>query len=228
MPPGGLIVATSSEANDRVSFGEVIDELARPINADDEDILALAADSFRAAIRTMDRKGLWPWEIQDENITITANEKFVAVSGRIKQPLSLFYTSGAGGRERIRIAYKSYDRFLSENFLDIAGLADTYTIPNLFETGQIRLHPVPTANDTARFSYYRSTPTPRVRDESLEIPAYAMEVYMAYAWFEFVKRTPAAQQRFPLAVAKGDAQLAFREISAHVASSGDRVREVGL
>lgn len=222
--PTSLVVSTSSEAVGRRRFGEIIDELARPINPDDETIRALAGDAFRAAVRTMDRKGLWPWEMQDEDITITGGQRFVTASGVIKKPLAMFYTNGAGGTERQRIDYLPYDEFLEAYNLDVSGQAFLYTIPNLFETGQIRLYPAPTSGDAARFSYYRSTPPPRQEDETVEIPDYATEVYMAYAWFELMKRVPAAQQRFPLGAALASAQLAFREISAHIASPGDRTR----
>jgi hypothetical protein len=48
---------------------------------------------------------------------------------------------------------------------------------------------------------------------------------MAFAWYEFSKRLPAAQTRFPLNVAKADAMLAFRELASHINQMGDRIGE---
>ena len=60
----------------------------------------------------------------------------------------------------------------------------------------------------------------------MEIPETAIEVYKAFAWYEMLKRIPSAQAAFPIAVALNEARLAFREISAHVATPGDRTREI--
>ena len=150
---GGIVFPTSSEASGRRSFLDIIDELARPVDASDSTVRALAADAFRAAVRTMNRKGLWPWEILEEDIAITANQRFSAATGAVKKPLSMHYLDEAGGTEDQPIHYVSYDRFLEEFTLDVSGEATAYTIPNLFETGQIRWFPVPSAADNVRFAY---------------------------------------------------------------------------
>lgn len=222
----GIVVATGTEAEGRRTLLDVINELARPVDASDSTILGLAADAFRAAVRTMNRKGLWPWEIQDEDITIATNERFYTVNGAIKKPLALHYLDEAGGTRDQQIWYMSYDRFVETYNLDFAGEAHTYTIPNLFETGQLRLFPVPSSDDNARFTYYRVTPPPKLEQEAVEIPDHAIEPYMALAWAEFLKRLPSQQRPFPISVAVSEARTAFRELSAHVASPGDRTRQV--
>jgi len=223
---GGIVVPTGTESAGRRSFLDVIEELALPVDASDSTVRALASDAFRAAVRRMNRKGNWPWEIQDEDITITANEKFTTVTSAIKKPLAMHLLNASGGVRDQRINYMAYDRFIEKFNVDISSDPHTYTIPNLFETGQIRWFPTPTANDFARFTYYRVTAAPRDENEAVEIPDYALEAYMAIAWYEFVKRLPSQQRPFPITVAKADANEAFREISAHVNAPGDRSRQV--
>jgi len=69
---GGIVVPTGAEASGRRTLLDVVDELARPVDASDTTIRALAADAFRAAVRTMNRKGCWPWEYQEEDVAITS------------------------------------------------------------------------------------------------------------------------------------------------------------
>jgi hypothetical protein len=221
----GIVVATGTEATGRRTLLEVIDELSRPVDASDTTVRALAGDAFRSAVRTMNRKGLWPWEIQHEDIVQTANSKFTTVTGAIKKPLAMHYTDGAGGNQDQRVLYMPYAQFVEQYNLDVSGQAHTYTIPNLFETGQVQWFPVPSSADNVRFTYYRATPAPRNETEAIEVPDYAIEVYMAYAWVEFLKRLPSQQRVFDIQIAITEARMAFREMSAHVASPGDRIRE---
>jgi len=221
-----IVVATGSAATGRRSLLEIVDELSRPVDASDSTVRALAADAFRAAVRIMNRKGLWPWEIQEEDIAITANQRLSTATGAIKKPLSMHYLDEAGGVEDQPIAYSPYDEFLERYTLDISGEASVYTTPNLFETGQIRWFPVPSANDNVRFAYYRVTPIPRYEQDPVEIPDYATEVYMALAWSELLKRLPAHQAAFPIPIAIAESRAAFREMSARVAGAGDRRRVV--
>ena len=86
---------------------------------------------------------------------------------------------------------------------------------------------MPSANDNTRFTYYRVTPAPRNDQEAIEIPDYAIEVYMTLAWCEFLKRLPSEQRPFPITVAISERNTAFREISSHVNAPGDRTREMG-
>lgn len=226
---GGIVVPTGGAASDgRRTLLDIIDELARPINASDTTVRALAADAFRAAVRTMNRKGCWPWEVQDEDIAITANNSFSTATSAVKKPLAMHLLSAAGGVRDQRLFYISYDRFMELYNHNFTSQPTDYTLPNLFETGQIQWSWIPSANDNARFTFYRVTPAPRIESEAVEIPDYVIEVYMVCAWYEFLKRLPSAQQPFPIAVALAEWRTAFREISAHVASPGDRWRLIDV
>lgn len=223
---GGIVVPTGIEAAGRRTLLDIMGELARPVDAADPTILALAGDAFRAAVRWMNRKGNWPWEHQDEDIAITANNKFSTVTGAIKKPLAMHYLDEAGGVRDAPISYQPYSTFIEKYTLDVSSQAYVYTFANLFETGQIRWYPTPSADDNARFTYYRATPVPRAEQEAVEIPDYVTEAYMARAWYEFLKRLPSQQRPFPITVAQSDAKAAFSEISAHVNSPGDRSRHM--
>lgn len=221
-----VIAPTSSKGTGRRTFLDIVDELSRPLDADDDTVRAVAADAFRSAVRKMNTKGLWPWEIQEEDLTITVNERFSSTQSAIKKPLAMHYLNAVGGTEDQPISYVSYDRFLEQYTLDVTGEASCYTIPNLFETGQIRWFPVPSGNDNARFAFYRVTPIPMIMDEPVEIPDYAIETYMAAAWVELVKRLPLAQQFMPMTTAFAEWRIAFRELSSHVNAPSDRSRIV--
>jgi len=218
---GGIVVSTGIEAGGRRSFLEVIDELARPIDASDTTVRALAADAFRAAVRTMNRKGLWSWEIQTENITQTANSPYTTITGAIKKPLAMYYLD-SNSLPWERIGYTEYDTLVNTCDLSLPGRPWCYSVPNMFETGQIRWHPIPDRAEACQLTYYRVTPAPRDEAEPVEVPDFAIEAYMAFAWYEMAKRTPAMQKWLPLNIAKADAMLAFRELSAHVNVPGDR------
>ena len=67
---GGIVVPTGgAPATGRRTLLDIMTEIARPVDASDSTVLALAADAFRAAVRRMNRKGSWPWEYQTEDIT---------------------------------------------------------------------------------------------------------------------------------------------------------------
>lgn len=218
----GIVVPTSSESTGRRTLLDIVDELARPIDAADTTIRALAADAFREAVRTMNRKGLWPWEIMDEDVAITANLATSTVASAVKRPLAMHYLSAAGGVRDQRIFYEPYNVFIERSNQDISGEPSIYSLPNLFETGQIKWFPTPSSNDNARFTFYRVTPIPKAESEVVEVPEYALGVYVAFAWFEFLKRLPGEQRPFPIGVAAASATAAFRELSAHVAMQSDR------
>ena len=224
---GGIVVPTGGQATGRRTLLDIIDELARPVNAADTTIRALAGDAFRAAVRVMNRKGLWPWELQDEEVAITVNQKFSTLTGVVKKPLAMHELTASGGTRKRKIGYISYDRYLEKFNMDFSGQVHSYTIPNLFETGQVRWIPTPSSTLTAMFTYYRVTPPPRNESESVEIPDWAIEAYMSRAWYEFLKRRPSEQRTFPISTAFAEWRLAFREISAHVVMPGDRSRQVG-
>jgi len=222
---GGIVVATGTQSAGRRTLLDIVDELARPVNVADTTIRALAGDAFRASVRWMNTKGNWPWEVQDEDVAITTNERFSTVSSAIKKPLAMHYLNAAGGTRDRKIWYMEYDHFIEKYNLDISTDPHTYTIPNLFETGQIRWFPIPSSNNNARFTFYRVTPAPRNEQEAVEIPDHALEAYMNRAWYEFMKRLPSAQRPIAVSVALLDARQAFREISAHVNRPGDRSRQ---
>ncbi len=223
----GIVVSTGgAPATGRRSFLDVINEIARPVDASDETVKALAADAFRAAVNWMNIKGNWPWEVQDEDVSMTANQPFSTVTSAIKKPLAMHYLTASGGLRDQRIGYVHYDRFIEGYNLSIPSTSVAYTIPNLFETGQIRWGPIPAFNDNLRFTFYRVTPAPRNEQETIEIPNHIIDNYMPRAWYEFLKRLPAEQRPFSIATAQVDARLAFRELSAHVNTPGDRSREV--
>lgn len=223
---GGIVVPTSSEADGRRTLLDIINELALPVDSDDDTVKALAADAFRAAVRTMNRKGSWPWELQDEDLAISDGNAYSTTVALVKQPLAMHRLSQAGatGVPQERMAYEPYFRFIEKYNQNISGQVRVYTIPNLFETGQVRWFPIPAGNDSARFTFYRITAAPRTETEAVEIPDYAIEVYLAYAWYEFLKRLPSQQRPYDIAIAGADAKQAFREMSAHVNAAGDRSR----
>jgi hypothetical protein len=221
---GGIVAPTGGQATGRRTFLEIIDELARPIDASDSTTRALAADAFRSAVRMMNTKGDWPWERAEEDIAITANNSFSTVTSSIKKPLAMHYLNSVGGVRNRKLWFTPYDKFLEKYSVNVTGRPHIYTIPNLFETGQIRWWPIPNADDNARLTYYRVTPPPRVESEAVEIPDDAIETYMAFAWTEFLKRLPSESRPFPMSVALAQQRLAFRELSAQVNKPGDRSR----
>jgi len=223
----GIVVATGTQATGRRTLLDVTSEMARTIDGSDETVLATAGDAFRAAVRTMNRKGLWPWEILDEDLEMTPNVAFTTISSAVKKPLAMHYTDSSGGPLNRQIGYVAYERFVEAYSLLLTEQPSVYTLPNLFETGQIRWAGIPPAAYTARFNYYRVTPAPMVPDEVIEIPDYAIEAYMAYAWLEFCKRLSSRRRPMPIEVALSQAKDAFREISAHVNAPGDRSRSMG-
>jgi len=224
---GGIVVPTGGAAADgRRTLLDVMGELARPVDASDDTILAMAGDAFRSAVQWMNRKGMWPWEILDEDISQTANVNFSTATGVIKKPLAMHYLDEAGGTRNQRIEYQPYDIFAEKYTLKLSSEPYIYTIPNLFETAQIRWFPTPSAAENLRFTYYRATPAPKAEQEAIEIPEYVIDVYMTRAWYEFLKRLPERQRPSDIGHAKDDARRAFREISAHVAAPGDRSRHM--
>lgn len=224
----GIVVPTGTQATGRRTLLDIVDELSRPVDASDTTVRAIAGDAFRAAVRKLNRKGLWPWEIQDEDISITQDQPFITIVTAIKKPIALHYLNAVGGTRDQPLNYISYDRFLEKYTLDITGQSYLYTIPNLFETGQIRLFPIPSADDNARFSFYRVTPAPKTEQETIEVPDYVLETYVSFAWVEFLKRLPSAQRPFPISVALSEQQNSFRELCSHVNTPGDRSRRVSL
>src|SRR5882762_1147305 len=98
---GGIVVATGAEASGRRTLLDIIDDLSRPVDVSDTTIRALSGDAFRSAVRTMKRKGSWPWEIRDEPMTQTINSPFTTVTGAIKKPLAMYYLNNGQPWDRI-------------------------------------------------------------------------------------------------------------------------------
>lgn len=221
----GVILPTGSHATGRRTLSDVVDELVFPID-DDDKIKAFAADAFRSAVRRMNFKGCWPWELQTEDLTITNGVRTVSILGAMKKPLSMHLLTASGGTENKKLGFIAYDVYAEKYSLDYSYEPTAYTIQNFFETGQVIFWPKPDATYYARLNYYRVTPSPKLDNDTIEIPDYAIEAYMAFAWYEFLKRLPSAQRPFDIAVALGASRDAFREISAHVVRTGDRARQV--
>jgi hypothetical protein len=221
----GIVVPTGGgKSVGRRTLLDIVDELARPVDAADTTVRNLAADAFRSAVRRMNTKGNWPWELLDEDLTITAGQVYSSTVSPIKKPLAMHYLSASGGTRDEGIIYEPYEEFIERWNLNYTAAPHVYTIPNLYETGQIRWFPTPGSNDDVRFTYYRVTPAPRNETEVVEIPDYATDAYVQMAWYEFVKRLPSEQRPFPITIALGMSNAAFREISAHVQDVGDRSR----
>jgi hypothetical protein len=168
---GGIVVPTGgAPASGRRTLLEIQTEIARPVDASDPTVLALAADAFRAAVRRMNRKGSWPWEYQEEDITATLNQRYSSVTGIIKKPMAMHYLTASGGVEDRHIHYQAYDVFSERFTMDVTGQPYVYTIPNLFETSQVRWWPTPSANYDLRLAYWRVTPVPTRETDTVEIP----------------------------------------------------------
>lgn len=224
---GGIVVPTGgAPASGRRTFLDIMTTLARPVDASDPTVLALAADAFRAAVRRMNRKGSWPWEYQEEDISVTQNQRHSTVSGVIKKPMAMHYLTASGGVENRHLHYQAYDVFSERFTMDVTGQPYVYTIPNLFETGQIRWWPTPSANYDMRFAYWRVTPAPKREQDPVEIPEYLTDVYEVIAWHEFMTRLPSEQRPMSINQASVKADQAFRELSAHVNDPGDRSRHM--
>lgn len=227
---GGVVVATGGNASNRRTLREVVDELARPINASDETVRALAGDSFRAAVRRLNQKGAWPWEVQEQEITWTSGTHTYTVSGNVKLPLAMHIMTATAGVREEHILYVPYERFVEMCNMNIPSMSRPthYTISNFFENGNVRFWPTPSSSRVCKFTYYRNTPAPRNEDAALEIPESVTENYMAFAWEEFIKRLPSEQRPMPLRAAMEARRDAFREMSSFAARSGDRYREVNI
>jgi len=221
---GPIVSATSGAAADRRTFGELVDELARPYDADDTTIRALAADAIRAAIRKFNAMGCWDWEIQSVEITTSANVSSYALPQAYKRPLSCHLLAASGGLRKDRISYILYNVFVEYSSLNTTGTASAYTLKNQFETGQITFYPQPTSTAYYQLDYYRETPRPRNDSEAIEIPEYALEAYMAEAWYEFAKRMPAERRGADLSLLRADASMARARITSFVSTDFDMVR----
>ena len=215
---GPGIFPTTTTAIDRRTFGDCKAELARPMNPDDENTLAIAGDSINSAIRAFNRF-LWPWEILTQDISFTSGVETYRLDVPFKKPLSFYYTDSNGRRIR-RIHWQPYDSFVLEYGLKSDGSPAIYTMRNEFETGLLTVAPRPISSDTAQLDYYRSTPTLQRDETPIEMPEYALEAVMQWAWFEMYKRMPGRERLIPQA--RLDAASARAELVGLCALRGDQ------
>lgn len=220
---GGIVVSTGTEAEGRITLAEAAADLARTVNPDDTTVLAIAKDAIRSAVRTLNRKGCWPWEYQEEDVVTTAGSPYVTVTSDIKKPLALHWLTAAGGVEERHLAYVPYDVYREKYTMNVQSDPLFYTVPNMFESGQIRLYPIPNRAVNLRLSFWRVTPAPRNDTETIEVPDWAFEAYMSRAWYEFCKRLPNNQRPMPIQIAMEEFRQAFKELSASVCNA-DRSR----
>lgn len=222
----GIVAPTSSYAADRRVFGTLVDEIARPIDADDSTVRALAMDAIRAAIRKFNAMGGWPWEIQTVEITQASGQATYTLPTPFKKEISLHRLDATGGNPDDRLLYVPYQTFITAYDLSRSGTPIFYSAANVFETGQLSLYPIPQAADFLQLDYYRETPRPTSESTPMEIPEYALEAYMAEAWYEFLKRLPSERRLFDLGTARADAFQMMGRIKAFVNTPGDSARVV--
>ena len=209
---------TAAAAVDRRTFGECKTELARPYNADDETTLAIAGEALNSAVRAYNRF-LWPWEVLTQNITVVAGTDAYALDTPFKKPLSLYFTQS--GRKWKRIAYEPYDSFVQNYWIKSDGSPVMYTLRNEFETGQLTVWPRPISGDTMQLDYYRNTPSLQRDETPFEMPEYALEAMMQWAWFEMNKRMRGNEGR--ISQSRQDAFAARAELVAMCALRGDQI-----
>ena len=215
---GPGIIPTAAAAVDRRTFGDCKAELARPFNPDDATMLAIAGESLNSALRAYNRF-LWPWEVLTQNISLVSGTDAYALDTPFKKPLSLYYTQSS--RRSRRIVYQPYDTFIQEYGLKSDGSPTVYTMRNEFETGQLIVYPRPINSDTAVLDYYRNTPSLQRDEVPIEMPEYALESAMQWAWFEMYKRVRGKGDM--VSGARRDAFAARAELVAFCALRGDQV-----
>jgi hypothetical protein len=154
-----------------------------------------------------------------QNISFVSGTDAYALDTPFKKPLSLYYTSSS--RRSRRIIYQPYDTFIQEYGLKSDGSPTIYTMRNEFETGQLIVYPRPIGSDTAVLDYYRNTPSLQRDEAPVEMPEYALEAVMQWAWMEMFKRVRGQQNRVP--DARRDAFAARAELVGLCALRGDNV-----
>lgn len=216
---GGFVSPTGAAATDRRTFLELKNELAMAANPDDEVTLAIAGMAINAAIRSYNRYN-WPWEVLEQDISISSGTESYALTQPFKAPLSCYLLESS--RPHNRLGFIPWTSFINEYSHDYDGQPTIYTLENVHENSQITFWPRPQSSYTARLWYYRRTPVMKNDSEPFEALPEAEEAYMAWAWYEFVKRL-GGDWLNRLGTAYADARSARAELVAMVAERGDQI-----
>ena len=220
--PSGIaptIFTQTTTASERRTFAELKRELSQPFNPGDPHTVALAADSMNAAIRIYSMWE-WPWEITTaDNITLTSGQRSYALPQSFKKPLEAYLLRN--NLEHQRLVYEPYDTFCSRYSQEENGQPTSYTLRNVFEDGQIHVHPIPTSTYTMRVRYYRRTPTMVHDDTPVEFPPEAEQAIMSWAMYEMFLRLGGTHNLQRVTVQRQMALQARAELVAMVNDRGD-------
>ena len=216
---GPTIFHTSSAGDGRRTWGELKRELARPVNDNDDGVLATASDCLTSAVRTLNRY-CWPWELVTHDFTSTANTDTYALPSAFKREMAAYIMSS--GRPNNRLRYMEIADFLGEYSLNQNGQPTIYTLLNTHETGQITLWPRPEVSTySLRIWYYRRSGTRYQDSEIPDWPEEFEEVAQQWAWYEMMKRMPGYADKLP--TARSAAMQARAELVSMTQSRGDSV-----
>lgn len=220
---GPTIFHTSASSDGRRTWGELKRELARPVNDNDDGVLATAGDCLTSAVRALNRF-IWPHERLQVNITLVSGTDTYALPSAFKREMACYLLdTGTNGRPFHRLAYMGIEELLGEYSLKIDGQPTAYSFQNIHETGRVTFTPRPNAAYYARIWYYRRTGS---RYQDVEIPDWDEEfeeVVLQWAWMEMVKRMPGSENQAKLATATRAAMQARAELVQAVTSRGDSV-----
>ena len=216
---GPHVFSTGAGAVDRRTLGEFKAELARPYNPNDETMLAIAHDCVNAAIRKYNRK-VWPWEILTADVTFSSDDETEALPQPFKKPLAA-YELVASNQDR-RLAFIPYESFIEFHGIRSRGQPTSYTLRNVFETGQITVFPIPISGTDVRVHYYRRTPILRKDAEPFEGPPEFEEAILSEARYSIMQRRPGTSGTL-LADARVAAAVAERELVQFAAMRGDNI-----
>lgn len=217
---GPTIFHTSASGDGRRTWGELKRELTRPVNDNDEGVLATASDCLTSAVRALNRF-VWPHERLSFDITLASGTDSYSLPSAFKRELSAYLLDS--GRPNVRLFYIGYEEYLGQYSLKQDGQPTLYTLQNIHETGQVTFWPRPSSAYTARLSYYRRSGS---RYQDAEIPDWDEEyeeVILQWAWMEMCKRMPGQEYQAKLGPATRAAMQARAELVQAVTSRGDSV-----
>jgi len=219
---GPTIFHTSSAGDGRRTWGELKRELARPVNDNDDGVLATAGDCLTSAVRTLNRF-IWPHERTQVDITIVSGTETYALPSAFKREMAGYLLDGVGGRPTQRLVHMGIEEMLGSYSLKVGGKPTLYFFQNIHETGQVTFLPRADSDYYARLWYYKRSGS---RYNDAEIPDWDEEfeeVVQQYAWMEMVKRMPGSENQGKLADARRAAAQARAELVQAVTSRGDSV-----
>ena len=217
---GPTIFHTSASGDGRRTWGELKRELARPINDNDDGVLATAGDCLTSAVRSLNRF-IWPHERLSVDLSLTSGVATYALPSAFKREAACYLLSG--GREDIRLSFVPIDELHGAYSLKQDGQPTIYTLVNTHETGQVTFWPRPSSSYTARLWYFRRSGS---RYQDSEIPDWDEEfeeVIVQWAWMEMVKRMPGGENQAKLRDARQAAWTARAEYVQSLTSRGDSV-----